>query len=453
MNQEYISMLARQWEDFCNRYSTNDLDFISKFIHQHTVDLVDVFYANMIQEKEACKFLNNELIQNRLKSSLNQWMKETFDAPLKKNFEEIVQKQLNIGKVHARIGIPSWLIIRGIRQIEDKIYPLLTEEKEGNYFFVLNHVMNIMSFSAELMCKSYEHSVDENNNTKHSYRLFSAMQDISVQKDKQRSSLLDWENELMFKVFSNGVNITHPILSKSEFGLWFIHKAAYVFTGSDQVNIIIDTIHEVDQLNQQILQSANQQQAINLIQIIRDKNREITILMNQLFQLAEYIDSGNDPLTQLLNRRYLNTILTREITLAKSGNTPLAMLALDVDYFKNINDQYGHAVGDSVLKHISSIILKYTRASDYAFRIGGEEFLLLQIDCDEKAAHNIANQIRHEVENSNIASPNGIPIYFTISIGVTLYDGHPDYQRFIDAADMALYSAKQNGRNNVVLSD
>src|SRR5690606_23887099 len=109
-------------------------------------------------------------------------------------------------------------------------------------------------FSTEIMCRSYEAKTAVNQEIKHSYRLFSAMQDVAVQKDKQRSSLLDWENELMFKVFSGNVGFHHPILSKSEFGLWFIHKASYAFSGSDQVQLIIDRIYQVDQLNTAVIQ-------------------------------------------------------------------------------------------------------------------------------------------------------------------------------------------------------
>ena len=104
------------------------------------------------------------------------------------------------------------------------------------------------------MCRSYEAKSVQNQEMKHSYRVFSAMQDVAVQKDKQRSSLLDWENELMFKVFSGTTGIRHQILSKSEFGLWFIHKASYAFTGSDQVDLIIERIYQIDTLNQAVLE-------------------------------------------------------------------------------------------------------------------------------------------------------------------------------------------------------
>jgi diguanylate cyclase (GGDEF) domain len=272
------------------------------------------------------------------------------------------------------------------------------------------------------------------------------MQDVAVHKDKQRGSLLDWENELMFKIFSGNVGFYHPLFSKSEFGLWFIHKAAYAFSGSDQVQLIIDRIYEVDQLTQQTMQMTEKDQLQQLIQQIRELNREIQHLVDQLFQVAEYIESGNDSLTQLLNRRYLSTIISREITFARQNETPLSLLAFDADYFKMINDKFGHAAGDLALKFIAEALQRYSQGSDYAFRIGGEEFLLLLVDTGVNRAMKIAENIRQYIEKGLIRTAQGQQFSFTVSIGCVQYDGHPDYQRFLDAADHALYAAKNNGR-------
>jgi diguanylate cyclase len=278
------------------------------------------------------------------------------------------------------------------------------------------------------------------------------MQDVAAQKDKQRSSLLNWENELMFKVFSHEPKFTHPLLSKSEFGLWFIHKAAYAFSGSDQVTAIVERIYQIDPLSQQVLNAAEKDKAIQLIQDIRENNREIQHLVDQLFQVADYIDSGSDSLTQLLNRRYLSTIVSREINFSRKNNAPLCLLALDADHFKRINDKFGHAAGDLALQFIGEVLFDSIKGSDYAFRVGGEEFLLLLVDSDLVRAQEIAEQIRSRIQETTIGTRTGSSFNFTVSIGCALYDGHPDYQRFLDAADTALYAAKNNGRNNVYLS-
>ncbi|MEJ2900637.1 diguanylate cyclase [Acinetobacter sp. NS-4] len=452
MNTESIAVLAAQWKSVCQDFSITDLNDTFQFIQAHSQTLVYEFYKNIMQEKEASYFLSDDIVQNRLKTTLNQWLIDCFQVPLQQNFTEIVEKQLMVGKVHARIGIPSWLIMRGVSEIEKKVFLLQSEQVQANSLCMASYIVQILGFASEIMCRSYEVNLEKNNDIKHTYRLFSAMQDVAAQKDKQRSSLLNWENELMFKVFSHEPKFTHPLLSKSEFGLWFIHKAAYAFTGSEQVTAIVDRIYQIDPLSQQILNAAKKDKAIQLIQDIRDKNREIQHLVDQLFQVAEYIDSGSDSLTQLLNRRYLSTIVSREINFSRKNNAPLSLLAIDADHFKRINDKFGHAAGDLALQFIGEVLLESIKGSDYAFRIGGEEFLLLLVDSDLIRAKEIAEQIRSRIQETTVGNRQGSSFNFTVSIGCALYDGHPDYQRFLDAADTALYAAKNSGRNRVYVA-
>ncbi|MEX5439046.1 diguanylate cyclase [Acinetobacter indicus] len=452
MNQERIEELAAQWQAICGQFSETDLSYSFEFIQQHVTVLVAEFYRQMMQEQEASYFLSDELVRSRLKNALQQWLLDSFAVPFKQDFKAIVAKQLKVGEVHARIGVPSWLIIRGIREIQRKSFAFFLQTPQADVLAAADYMTQVLSLAAEIMCRTYEAKVEIHNDMKHTYRLFSAMQDVAVQKDRQRGCLLDWENELMFKAFSDQSQLFHPPLSKSEFGLWFIHKAAYAFASAEQVEFIIQRIYQVDQLNQQLLDTSNQQQKLLLIQQIRCKNREIQHLVDQLFQVAEYIGTGNDSLTQLLNRRYLNTILIREIQFSRKNRSPLSLLAIDADFFKEINDRYGHAAGDLALQFMAEVLLESSKGSDYAFRVGGEEFLLLLVDSDWNRAQMIAETIRHRVEDTPIRSAEGESFKFTVSIGAVQYDGHPDYQRFLDAADAALYSAKNAGRNQVYLA-
>ncbi|WP_180056891.1 diguanylate cyclase [Acinetobacter sp. YH12090] len=452
MNQERIEELAAQWQAICGQFSETDLSYSFEFIQQHVTVLVAEFYRQMMQEQEASYFLSDELVRSRLKNALQQWLLDSFAVPFKQDFKAIVAKQLKVGEVHARIGVPSWLIIRGIREIQRKSFAFFLQTPQADVLAAADYMTQVLSLAAEIMCRTYEAKVEIHNDMKHTYRLFSAMQDVAVQKDRQRGCLLDWENELMFKAFSDQPQLFHPPLSKSEFGLWFIHKAAYAFASAEQVEFIIQRIYQVDQLNQQLLDTSNQQQMLLLIQQIRCKNREIQHLVDQLFQVAEYIGTGNDSLTQLLNRRYLNTILIREIQFSRKNRSPLSLLAIDADFFKEINDRYGHAAGDLALQFMAEVLLESSKGSDYAFRVGGEEFLLLLVDSDWNRAQMIAETIRRRVEDTPIRSAEGESFKFTVSIGAVQYDGHPDYQRFLDAADAALYSAKNAGRNQVYLA-
>ncbi|WP_180084003.1 diguanylate cyclase [Acinetobacter sp. YH12145] len=452
MNQECITGLSQTWKDICDQYTENEHLAALQFIQKHVEHLVTVFYEQMSREPASAEFFKDDIIQKRLIDTLRKWLLETFNVALNNDFEISVKRQQKVGMVHARVGIPSWLIMRGVREIERKIFEILELNHTQNILHMCSYIVQIIGFSTEIMCRSYEINTEKKQETKHNYRLFSAMQDVAVHKDKQRGSLLNWENELMFKIFSGNVSFYHSLLSKSEFGLWFIHKAAYAFSGSDQVQLIIDRIYQVDELTQQTTQITDKDQLQHLIQQIRDLNREIQHLVDQLFQVAEYIESGNDSLTQLLNRRYLSTIISREITFARQNQTPLSLLAFDADYFKMINDKFGHAAGDLALKFIAEALQRYSQGSDYAFRIGGEEFLLLLVDTNVNRAMKVAENIRQYIENGVIRTVQGQQFSLTVSVGCVQYNGHPDYQRLLDAADIALYAAKNTGRNRIYVA-
>lgn len=222
MNKESIQLLEEQWKNICAGFSSEDLIHTLQFVQDNAEVLVSEFYRHMMLEKHALEYLSDDMVNGRLQKSLHQWLIESFEVPFKQNYQAMVQKQLTVGNVHARIGIPSWLIMRGMMEIEKKVFELLPLQGLAYSYRLLTYIIQVLSFSSEIMCRSYEANLEINNDMKHTYRLFSAMQDVSTQKEKQRGSLLDWENELMFKVFSQNPKFNHINLSKSEFGLWFV---------------------------------------------------------------------------------------------------------------------------------------------------------------------------------------------------------------------------------------
>jgi diguanylate cyclase len=437
------------WQQICQQYHLNELKLADAFISQHVDCLVLAFYEQMILLPTAAEFFDDDIVQNRLKQTLKNWLLETFRVPLQNTYITAVEQQQKVGRVHARVGIPSWLIMRGVREIYANIFKLQAQNPTENDARLNSYFIQVIGLTTEVMCCSYEENTLEKHEDKQSYRAFSAMQDVAIQKDHQRSSLLNWENDLMYKVFSGQDVRQYPVLSKSEFGLWFIHKAAYAFQGTAQVDLILQRIQDVDQLKLEQLDIDCHQQQLEIIQSIRQMNREIQNLLEQLFQMVDYLQAGNDPLTQLMSRRYLNTILAREVHYSRQNHAALALLSIDADFFKQLNDRYGHAQGDLALKLIADTLRHYTRGSDYAFRVGGEEFLLLLVDTSFAQAQIIAEDIRAHIAEQNLALANGEGIQLTVSIGCVNYDGHPDYQRFLEAADAALYQAKQQGRNRV----
>jgi len=156
-----------------------------------------------------------------------------------------------------------------------------------------------------------------------------------------------------------------------------------------------------------------------------------------------------DPLTGINNRAALDNILNREVDLANRNNTLLSMIVADIDHFKNVNDQYGHSVGDSVLKEFSKIIADNLRGSDVLFRYGGEEFVIILTGTSSEDAVLVANRIRQAIEN-NLFSVNNLQLPVTASFGTATLTEGESADIFFQKADTALYKAKESGRNQVI---
>lgn len=179
---------------------------------------------------------------------------------------------------------------------------------------------------------------------------------------------------------------------------------------------------------------------------LAEKNEELQQANEILAQL-----SITDGLTKLHNHRYFQDHLTREIKRVSRTKAPLALILLDIDDFKMLNDTHGHAAGDEVLVSLAAIMSDSARESDLIARYGGEEFVVLMPNTDLAGAVHLAEKIRMAVESTRlIIGDNMKPIEITISVGVAVYSGNR--REFFGEADRALYQAKAAGKNCVIIA-
>jgi diguanylate cyclase len=162
-----------------------------------------------------------------------------------------------------------------------------------------------------------------------------------------------------------------------------------------------------------------------------------------------------DQLTEVGNRRSFDRNMKELVQDANGNGSTFSFLLLDIDYFKNINDTYGHLVGDRVLKSIARLLIKYTKGKDKVSRYGGEEFAILLPETSFGNARSVAESIRKNIEKVTFKLPKSSREItdLTISIGVAGYHKNEAVERLIERCDAALYRAKQQGRNRVIGAD
>lgn len=452
MSESTALLLAQEWRNAILYYPEEVRDAVKQITLENKKELAAFFYEKMMQDSAAKLFLSNETVHERLMPSMQNWLTQLFSVTIEADFIALIALQKKVGEVHARIDLPVHLVLHGARTLKHKFSLLLDEDSslslecKGESLKLISDSLDI---AMEVMSQAYASSYDRKSRAEESYRLFSAVHNAAAEKGRQRAALLDWENELMFALTIDDSVNRFISIRQSDFGLWFTHKGLHAFDNLPETEIILKSIETIDAIIEK-LKHKKAEDRVALLKKLRVESRNIQLNMDALFDKYNDLEAGRDELTRLLSRKYLSVVLSKEVNYARKRDISFALLAIDLDFFKRINDAHGHAAGDMVLQQFSELLAERSRAGDYVFRLGGEEFLILLVDINQESAIRVANQILQKVREEKFFIPNGDLLSITASIGVTLFDGHPDYSRTLSRADKALYQAKESGRDKVV---
>ncbi len=195
--------------------------------------------------------------------------------------------------------------------------------------------------------------------------------------------------------------------------------------------------------------AAAEEEIENLANRLEIMEKESGELRENLVKAKEA--AHRDPLTELYNRLGYETFLLQEHQRWKRYKTPLSLVMMDIDFFKKVNDTYGHKAGDKVLRAIAGRLQKMTREPDFLARFGGEEFVLIMPETDRQAAFTVAEKLRTAIADMGFTYRSK-PVQITVSIGVTEFQGDDSPDSAFVRADQAMYQAKERGRNCTVLN-
>lgn len=180
---------------------------------------------------------------------------------------------------------------------------------------------------------------------------------------------------------------------------------------------------------------------------LEDYKKQVARLQNDLNKYKT--ESITDHMTGLYNRKYMEMKLTEEIDRFQRTGIPFCVVIIDIDHFKSVNDKYGHLIGDQVIKHLANLMKDNIRKTDFAFRYGGEEFMMLLTNVDVRNATHVSDQIRKKLEATNFSLKEK-SFNCTASFGIALFKKNDTAESVIKRADERLYQAKQGGRNRIV---
>jgi diguanylate cyclase len=438
---------------------TDALSSLERIVRTHAKGIVDIFYEELLDIPETKLFLEHAVVDKNLKDSLYRWLLYTVESKDQDAIEEFIAYQHRIGQVHANVNINLSHFSYGIGIIKRELFSAIDEtisdrnELSRSYRWI-NEIFDILTL---LVSESYFQYEIEHESNELSLKTKGFSQNTALECERLRGSLLDWLRTtltFLYQTVDISVN-TLPKLQYSNFGLWVVYKAEFL---SPTIAISKELRDYIDNADSALIQAAQKRVQrdepgfLAAVQLLNEVVTKCSWFISSIVDRVLEIDTGMDPLTRVFNRRYVGTILRRQTEISLKSDWKYAVLMIDLDNFKAINDQYGHDGGDAVLKQFAEVLLLSVRASDFVFRYGGEEFLVVLGRADKTESMVVGDKIRKQCEETRFILPGRSEARLTCSIGLAIHDGHPDYNHTLRAADRAIYEAKEHGRNRIVMA-
>lgn len=430
------------------------LDDLLILVREDADAMSAAFYDELLADPEAGSLLDEELVGRRLRSAWAHWLEQLFGVRTWEQIDELVAYQRTIGKVHARLDIPLRLVGEAMRIVREELgrrwVRAATEDRHTPGLLLITAVLD---HANSIMTAAYVASTVEDEREATALREQLQGTDLALAVEGLRTDLFRW----YAKVLRAGVACPGP-LANSDVGLWVRHRAPDVGSEADHRAGLLDQVALVDERHRRCISDPGGRPAPRpdpQASCWRELDAAIVELDWQLGEVAQRArddDAARDPLTQLLSRRLLAPALRREARLSTRFSRPFALLVCDLDRFKAINDRHGHAAGDEVLRRFAEVLRGSARPSDLVFRLGGEEFLVVAVETDERTASTIADRLLQRVRQTTFTIGTDHEVEVTASIGVAVHDGHLDHERTLRSADRALYLAKERGRDRAVVA-
>ena len=448
-----IDDAVNTWIAICDEVAVPLQGQLYTMICARAENFAELFYDMILQDNQAAKFLTQVQVQQRLHASMVEWLKGVFKVSQPDEIRNKVERQLHVGMVHARLQVPVSLVAKSAGKMKQVIARDLqgSDLQRNDLAKAICLVYELFDHAIDIMNEAYIENFESQTRNDESYRRFAVGQNIVAERERLRACLLGWERSFLLRANQPENCCEIQKIGASEFGLWFRHKAMTLFKNATEIQEITQLISKID--DDLLLKVQDRSgDASKLVNEIDETVAGIMFMFSSMFDRFLEVENGRDDLTHLLNRRFLPSVLSREISMSIKTGTRFAIMLIDLDHFKRVNDTWGHSIGDTVLKKAADIIRNSLRIGDFVFRYGGEEIMVVLVEVNQEIAMNVAENLRTKFEASDF-SVNGNEITnLTVSVGIALHEGHPDYERLINAADDAMYHAKKNGRNQCVLA-
>ena len=460
-----------EWSAAYARVPSPVADAVDHLVGTHKAALAVAFYRDLMALPEAARLISPVQLNNRLLPAIQRWMQILFDPLNATHPLPTIALQRHVGELHARAGIPLDMVGQGFRGFKREFNALLSQADLGPDALVPALVYGCEITDLALAEMQKAQTLSTAGSTPRAAPPAAAAKAADVQgllvsmeaeRRQQMGALTDEESRFLQSMLSSVAQDDVKSLGTSPFGMWLQHKAPLLFEDTSETASLTQIAQALDHLDSVVLPrlragqtgalvSANDQQL--LLREVVAGLQHIRALVNGLFDRVASADGYRDGLTQLFNRSLLASILRRELDLARRKRSTFSVLLVNIDHFNELSQAHGRGVSDRVLQHVATVLSSQVRSSDFVFRYGEEEFLIVLVELDAEQSMAVADKLRRTVENADIPLAPGRSLQVTLSLGVALCDGQEDPQSITALAGQALGMAKGAGRNRACLAE
>lgn len=299
-------------------------------------------------------------------------MKHWLDELVQRDIVEaksFTRTQMQAGWVHARIKVPEHLVSRGFRELKQNIGSSLraTRLSREELASAIQFISILLDLALDVMTCAYIARSERSARSDEAFRLFSVSQNLGT--ERQRAALSEWAQSLFFELQMSHNLPSTPLLSQSDFGLWVFHRAILSLDHSTEYDRLVDVILDIDGAAE-LLRSSTSEDRVDQLRKIKGAIDEINSLMTLLFDRSLEAQGARDPLTQLLNRKFINTVISAEIAARRHSFHPFSTLLLEIDQFDDLRARLGEAEADVIVQRTAQLIFDTARMSDSVFSMG-----------------------------------------------------------------------------------
>ena len=433
---------------------------VFELVGRFGASMVAAFLAELGRDEELSGFFENDEVASRLGWVFRLWLTELFLYPRDgDDVAGLVARQVEVGKRHAAVNVPMSAMHKAIAVLKREMFQhvVASGSESARTTQTILYVNGMIDWAIGVINRVCVRDMLTDARDLETLKFQVSSIDIALQTESLRASLFDWHRQILGLLYDEKLQSDClPALRRTNLGLWILHKGELVLPNTICIAQLRDIVNQVDSHVQQAVRERGTVSPRDFRAALSAIDQYVNTAASILGTISDHmltLEGGRDPLTKLFNRRFLRSILQREVRMSIDTGDRFAVIMVDIDYFKAINDRFGHSAGDAALRQFAEILVANTRAGDFVFRYGGEEFLVVVACVDECLIRKIAEKLRTAIGRYSFRLLDEVDHTITASLGMAIHDGYPDYGRIIDQADRALLEAKRTGRNRWVCYD